>query len=110
MEQCISEAVIWERLKNKNTNKWNLCRAEKRRWQKRGEGKKRESRGGEVGHKKCAQGRTEQMSKCNPNRTHKTPCCYCVAVKLHHKHHGHRWGDLNKHVWTLGPGSDLQVG
>lgn len=28
MEQCISEAVIWERLKNKNTNKWNLCKRE----------------------------------------------------------------------------------
>lgn len=47
MERCISEAVIWKRLKNKNTNKWNLCTAEKRRWQRRGEGKGRESGGAE---------------------------------------------------------------
>ena len=47
MEQCISKAVIWERLKNKNTNKWNFCTTEKRRRQRRREGKGRENGGAE---------------------------------------------------------------
>lgn len=81
--------------------------------EKRGREREREWRsreGGEGGRQKCTQGGTGQMSNYNPNRTQKTPCCYCVAVKLHHRHHGHRWGDLNKYVWTVGPDSDLQVG
>lgn len=45
MEQCISEAIIWERLKNKNTNKWNLCMREKEIAEERRKGKG-ERRGG----------------------------------------------------------------
>lgn len=67
MEQCISEAVIWERLKNKNTNKWNLFEREGgdgREGEKQGEGRKRESRGADEEEKRVIRSvHTERLGR-----------------------------------------------